>query len=169
MLLEYFQMIDRVETVDLTAETLKARSVVPAKEPGFRGPFSRLSAGAGRASDRDDGAGLGFSGAGRDRFRGHAVPDVGRWRQDAHLRRAGSRLDIEAFLEHDGSGFAVTKAKITSQGKKVCDAQLKLRTMPFDQVPLGRYRQEACRRSGPDGGDCGAWPRRRSDDEQIRQ
>ncbi len=33
--------------------------------------------------------------------------------------------------------FAVTKAKITSAGKKVCDAQLKLRTMPFDQVPLG--------------------------------
>jgi 3-hydroxyacyl-[acyl-carrier-protein] dehydratase len=46
-------------------------------------------------------------------------------------------LDIEAFLEHDGSGFAVTKAKITSNGKKVCDAQLKLRTVPFSEVPLG--------------------------------
>ena len=46
-------------------------------------------------------------------------------------------LDIEAFLEHDGSGFAVVKAKITSAGKKICDAQLKLRTIPFDQVPLG--------------------------------
>jgi 3-hydroxyacyl-[acyl-carrier-protein] dehydratase len=46
-------------------------------------------------------------------------------------------LDIEAFLEHDGSGFAVTKARIASGGKKVCDAQLKLRTMPFSEVPLG--------------------------------
>ena len=63
-------------------------------------------------------------------------------------------LDIEAFLEHDGSGFAVTKAKITSAGKKVCDAQLKLRTMPFDQVPLGRHRPQACRRSRADGCDC---------------
>ncbi|MFN7026834.1 MAG: beta-hydroxyacyl-ACP dehydratase, partial [Pseudorhizobium sp.] len=33
-------------------------------------------------------------------------------------------------------GYAVTKAKITSAGKKVCDAQLKLRTMPFSEVPL---------------------------------
>jgi len=48
----------------------------------------------------------------------------------------GAVLDIEAVLEHDGSGFAVTKAKITSGGKKVCDAQLKLRTMPFSEVPL---------------------------------
>jgi len=45
-------------------------------------------------------------------------------------------LDIEAFLEHEGSGYAVTKAKITSAGKKVCDAQLKLRTMPFSEIPL---------------------------------
>ena len=48
----------------------------------------------------------------------------------------GAVLDIEAQLEHDGSGFAVTKAKISSEGKKVCDAQLKLRTMPFSEVPL---------------------------------
>jgi 3-hydroxyacyl-[acyl-carrier-protein] dehydratase len=48
-----------------------------------------------------------------------------------------AELEIEAFLEHEGSGFAVTKANIASGGKKVCDAQLKLRTMPFDQVPLG--------------------------------
>jgi 3-hydroxyacyl-[acyl-carrier-protein] dehydratase len=45
-------------------------------------------------------------------------------------------LDIEAFLEHEGSGYAVTKAKITCNGKKVCDAQLKLRTMPFSEIPL---------------------------------
>ncbi|CLR38260.1 Uncharacterised protein [Mycobacterium tuberculosis] len=30
----------------------------------------------------------------------------------------------------------MTKAKITSNGKKVCDAQLKLRTMPFSEIPL---------------------------------
>ena len=39
MLLEYFQMIDRVEAVDLSSRTLKARSVVPAKSPVFEGHF----------------------------------------------------------------------------------------------------------------------------------
>ena len=41
-------------------------------------------------------------------------------------------LDIAADLEHEGSGFAVTKARISSAGKKVCDAQLKFRTVAFD-------------------------------------
>ena len=44
-------------------------------------------------------------------------------------------LPIPPFLID--MGFAVVKAKITSAGKKICDAQLKLRTIPFDQVPLG--------------------------------
>lgn len=43
-----------------------------------------------------------------------------------------TRMEIEADLEHEGSGFAVTKARIRSDGKKVCDAQLKFRTVVFD-------------------------------------
>ena len=39
MLLEYFQMIDRIEAVDLQKGVLKARSVVPAKSPVFEGHF----------------------------------------------------------------------------------------------------------------------------------
>ena len=39
MLLEYFQMIDRVETIDLGAGVLKARSRVPAKSTVFEGHF----------------------------------------------------------------------------------------------------------------------------------
>ena len=39
MLLEYFQMIDRVETLDLEGKTLTARSIVPAKSPVFEGHF----------------------------------------------------------------------------------------------------------------------------------
>jgi hypothetical protein len=52
-------------------------------------------------------------------------------------------LDIEAFLEHEGSGYAVTKAKITSNGKKVCDAQLKLRTDAVCRGAACRYRAQA--------------------------
>ena len=39
MLLEYFQMIDKVEAVDLGLGKLKARSVVPEKSPVFEGHF----------------------------------------------------------------------------------------------------------------------------------
>ncbi len=39
MLLEYFQMIDKVESVDLGLGRLKATSVVPMESPVFEGHF----------------------------------------------------------------------------------------------------------------------------------
>ena len=54
-------------------------------------------------------------------------------------------LDIEATLEHEGSGFAVTKAKIASQGKPIASAQLKFRTMSFEDnelAPIVKRRAE---------------------------
>jgi 3-hydroxyacyl-[acyl-carrier-protein] dehydratase len=43
--------------------------------------------------------------------------------------KPGTPLEISATLEHEGSGYAVTKARITSAGKKVADSQLKFRTV----------------------------------------
>ena len=40
-------------------------------------------------------------------------------------------LPIAASLEHEGSGYAVTKAKIEVEGKPICDAELRFKTMPF--------------------------------------
>lgn len=39
MLLEYFQMIDKVEAVDMATRTLKAQSIVPDQSPVFEGHF----------------------------------------------------------------------------------------------------------------------------------
>jgi 3-hydroxyacyl-[acyl-carrier-protein] dehydratase len=40
-------------------------------------------------------------------------------------------LDVSAELVHEGSGYAATKAKITIDGKPICDAELRFRLMPF--------------------------------------
>jgi 3-hydroxyacyl-[acyl-carrier-protein] dehydratase len=43
----------------------------------------------------------------------------------------GQVLRVEAELEHDGSGFAATSARILRDGKKVCESNLMFRIMPF--------------------------------------
>jgi len=43
----------------------------------------------------------------------------------------GTVLTVTASLEHEGSGYAVTKAKIVAEGKSICDAELRFRIMPF--------------------------------------
>ncbi|KPF44117.1 3-hydroxyacyl-ACP dehydratase FabZ family protein [Rhizobium sp. AAP43] len=136
MLLEYFQMIDKVESVDLGLGRLKATSVVPMESPVFEGHFPGmpLVPGVLLIETMAQASGMLLL----------AVKDFGAMPflmsvDGAKMRtfvEPGAVLEIEAELEHDGSGFAVTKARITSGGKKVCDAQLKLRTMPFSEVPL---------------------------------
>jgi 3-hydroxyacyl-[acyl-carrier-protein] dehydratase len=137
MLLEYFQMVDKVESVDLAGPTLKARSIVPEKSPVFEGHFPGmpLVPGVLLIETMAQASGLLVL----------AVTDFASMPflmsvDGAKMRsfvEPNAVLDIEAYLEHEGSGFAVTKAKITCAGKKVADCQLKLRTMSFSEIPLG--------------------------------
>ncbi|MBA4798794.1 MAG: beta-hydroxyacyl-ACP dehydratase [Rhizobiales bacterium] len=136
MLLEYFQMIDKVESVDLGLGRLKAASTVPTESPVFDGHFPGMPLVPGVLLIETMAQASGMLLLAVKDF--EAMPFL--MSVDGAKMRTfvepGAVLDIEAELEHDGSGFAVTKAKITSAGKKVCDAQLKLRTMPFSEVPL---------------------------------
>lgn len=136
MLLEYFQMIDKVESVDLGLGLLKATSIVPMESPVFEGHFPGMPLVPGVLLIETMAQASGMLMLAVKDF--EAMPFL--MSVDGAKMRTfvepGAVLDIEAVLEHDGSGFAVTKTKITSAGKKVCDAQLKLRTVPFSEVPL---------------------------------
>ena len=137
MLLEYFQMVDSIESIDRSARILKARSVVPAQSPVFEGHFPGMPLVPGVLLIETMAQASGMLVLAMTDFA--AMPFL-MTVDGAKMRtfvEPNAVLDIEAYLEHDGSGFAVTKAKITSDGKKVCDAQLKLRTMPFSEIPLG--------------------------------
>jgi 3-hydroxyacyl-[acyl-carrier-protein] dehydratase len=137
MLLEYFQMVDKVESVDLSGPTLKARSVVPENSPVFEGHFPGMPLVPGVLLIETMAQASGLLVLAVTNFA--SMPFL--MSVDGAKMRSfvepNAVLDIEAYLEHEGSGFAVTKAKITCAGKKVADCQLKLRTMSFSEIPLG--------------------------------
>ncbi|WP_342149877.1 3-hydroxyacyl-ACP dehydratase FabZ family protein [Methylorubrum sp. SB2] len=131
MRLEYFEMIDHVVRLDRAAGRIEARAVVPEASPVFEGHFPGhplvpgvlLTETMAQASGYLVLAHLDFAlmpflmAVDKARFRSFVGP--------------GAALDIEASLEHDGSGYAVTKAAIRHEGKAICDAELRFRTMPF--------------------------------------
>ena len=131
MRLEYFEMIDQVVHLDRAAGRIEALALVPEASPVFEGHFPGhplvpgvlLTETMAQASGYLVLAHLGFAqmpflmAVDKARFRSFVGP--------------GATLNVEASLEHDGSGYAVTKAVIRHAGKLLADAELRFRTMPF--------------------------------------
>lgn len=149
MELERFQMIDRIVTVNDEVTVLTAHSTVPENSLVFEGHFPGMPLVPGVLLIETMAQASGFLVLAKNNF--DAMPFLVGVKQ-AKLRtfvEPNTELEVEATIEHDGSGFAVTKAAIKSAGKKICDAQLTLKTMPFPddsfaQMIVNRARQLNC-------------------------
>lgn len=136
MLLEYFQMIDAVEALDLENGTIVARAEVPLESPVFEGHFPGSPLVPGVLLIETMAQASGFMLLSRMKF--EKMPFLANV-TSAKMRtfvEPGQVLVVEAELEHDGSGFAATKARILRDGKKLCDSQLMFRIMPFPNSTL---------------------------------
>jgi 3-hydroxyacyl-[acyl-carrier-protein] dehydratase len=145
MRLEYFEMIDRVTLLDREAKRIEVSSTVPMESPVFEGHFPGhpLVPGVLLTETMAQASGylvlglMNFShmpflmGVDKARFRTFVEP--------------GTVLTISAQLEHEGSGYAVTKAKIAADSKPICDAELRFRIMPFPEGMDGLMRAQARR------------------------
>jgi 3-hydroxyacyl-[acyl-carrier-protein] dehydratase len=60
----------------------------------------------------------------------------------------GQKLDVEASLLHDGSGYAVVKASITVAGKKAAEADIRYGVVPFPNEALKAAMLETATRVG---------------------
>ncbi len=145
MRLEYFEMIDHVVSLDRDAKTLAARSVVPGTSPVFEGHFPGHPLVPGVLLTETMAQASGYLVLGLMDFTHMPflmAVDKARFRT---FVGPGTVLDITASLEHEGSGYAVTKARIAVDGKAICDAELRFKTMPFPDGLDEQMRAQARR------------------------
>lgn len=133
MRLEYFQMIDRIESFDADARTVAASSIVPMESTVFEGHFPGHPLMPGVLLIETMAQASGFLLLGLNQFSRmpfFAGVKKGKLRD---FVKPGAPLSVTASLLHDGSGFAVTEAEIKVDGRPTCDAELTFRLVPFSE------------------------------------
>ena len=148
MLLEYFQMIDRITAVNEDVTELSAQSTVPDKSTVFEGHFPGMPLVPGVLLIETMAQASGFLVMSKTGFKVMTFlvgVKQGKLRTFVEPR---TPLDITAALEHDGSGFAVTKASIKSEGKKICDASLTFKTLEFPDAKFATMIADRAREIG---------------------
>ncbi len=148
MRLEYFQLIDRIVDLNLADRKISSEATVPAANTVFEGHFPGYPLMPGVLLIEAMAQTSGWLIVALNRF--ERMPFLAAVK-DAKLRTfvtPGERLLIDAHLEHDGSGYAVTKAAIKSNGKLVCDAMLTLRVLDFPNAEMAKRMRETAARIG---------------------
>lgn len=136
MNLEYFQLIDRVETLDSAQQRIECRATVPTKSTIFEGHFPGHPLMPGVLIVESMAQTSGYLLLSILKF--ERLPFLIQI-QSAKLRTfvsPGEELTVRGALEHEGSGFAVTKGEVLREGKPIADAELRFRTMPFPTPAL---------------------------------
>ena len=154
MRLEYFQLIDRIAEINLTDRKISAEAIVPTTSTIFEGHFPGYPLMPGVLLIESMAQTSGWLVVAINQF--ERMPFLAQVR-DAKFRtfvEPGQRLSVSATLDHDGSGYAMTDARITHEGKPVCSASLTFRVLQFPNDEMTRQMRETADRIGLPTGEA---------------
>ena len=131
MRLEYFELLDRVEEMDLEAGTIRVVSTLPETSPVFEGHFPRfpILPGVLMLEIMNHAAGyLLYRRFKRERFVFLGGVKRAKFRR---MVKPGARLDVRAKITHDGSGFFIAETSLTVDKEVAADAEIVLIVQDF--------------------------------------
>jgi 3-hydroxyacyl-[acyl-carrier-protein] dehydratase len=136
MQIEYFQLIDRIVDLDIGGKTITVEAQVPEKSTIFEGHFPGYPIMPGVLLTEAMAQSSGWLLLGLMKF--ERMPFLAMIKE-AKMRgfvSPGQLLTIDAKIEHEGSGFAVTSAKVRVDTELKCTAELTFRHIPFPHPDL---------------------------------
>jgi 3-hydroxyacyl-[acyl-carrier-protein] dehydratase len=148
MNLEYFQLIDRIVALDLDERRITVHAQIPQTSTVFEGHFPGYPLMPGVLLIEAMAQTSGWLLVAAQNF--ERMPFLAAVKE-AKMRSfvmPGEALTIDAKIIHDGSGFAVTEAKVSVDGKVRCNATLTLRHTPFPNSDLRDHMQSTAKRIG---------------------
>jgi 3-hydroxyacyl-[acyl-carrier-protein] dehydratase len=148
MHLEYFILIDRIADLNIGAKTITVEAQVPEKSTIFEGHFPGYPLMPGVLLIEAMAQTSGWLLIGLMKF--ERMPFLGAVKE-AKMRgfvTPGELLKIDASIVHEGSGFAITSAKISVDGELKCNATLTFRHVPFPNPDLRGHMDAMAKRIG---------------------
>ena len=148
MHLEYFKLIDRIVELDLGERRIAVEANVPQQSTIFEGHFPGYPIMPGVLLIESMAQTSGWLLLGLMKF--ERMPFLAAVKE-AKMRgfiSPGEILTIEANVLHEGSGYAMTEAKIKIGGKLKCNATLTFSHVPFPHPDLRGHMDAVAKRVG---------------------
>ncbi len=148
MHLEYFQLIDRILDLNTAEKKITVEAHVPAQSTIFEGHFPGYPIMPGVLLIESMAQTSGWLLVALMKF--ERMPFLAAVKE-AKVRGSvfpGELLTIEATLAHEGSGYAMTEAKIRVDGKLRANATLTFTLIPFPNPDMRGYMDAVAKRVG---------------------
>jgi 3-hydroxyacyl-[acyl-carrier-protein] dehydratase len=129
--LDYFQLIDRIVDLNLEAKTITVEARVPEKHTIFEGHFPGFPIMPGVLLTEAMAQSSGWLILGVLKFERMPFLAIVKEAKMRGFVSPGQVLTIEATLEHEGSGYAVAKAKGRVGKDLKCSAEITFGLAPF--------------------------------------
>ncbi|MGY0574537.1 3-hydroxyacyl-ACP dehydratase FabZ family protein [Bradyrhizobium sp. RDM12] len=148
MQLEYFHMIDRIVDLNVDEKKIVVEAQVPKESTIFEGHFPGYPLMPGVLLIESMAQASGWLQLGVLKF--ERMPILAAVKE-AKVRGSvlpGELMSIEASLVHEGSGYAMTEAKIRVGGKLRANSALTFTQIPFPNADMRGYMDSFAKRIG---------------------